>query len=109
MNPTHTRRPEFGEPYQVAAWQYDPAAPIPVWVARKFHSLTHPHTHPFTHSRPRLTALSSISPFIIIATPGDWIVRITPGGQYQAVLTDIEFRLNFEPLPEPCATQPISS
>ncbi len=75
---------------EVTAWQYDPAAPIPVWVARKWHRLGLDNL------------LESIENGK--ARPGQWIVCFNPvpgrnGEPMFTVFTPEEFAAVFKPLP----------
>lgn len=70
----------------IAAWQYDLTAPMPVWVARRWHQLG---------GRARLSCLTGGQ--IQVARPGDWIVCLH--GAVMVALTAVEFALNFEALP----------
>lgn len=79
MQPTHQLRD--GAKDDIIAWQYDAAAPIPVWVARNFHHISSAGlTHRSGH----------------VVKPGEWICR---SGDVAFVLTDEEFHKCFRPIP----------
>jgi hypothetical protein len=85
LTKTHTC---ISERFEVTAWRYDPKAPMPIWVARKFHNLDSSDT---------LTALTQPGE-IQVATPGDWLVT---DGAYVTALPEVLFNLAFVPINTP--------
>jgi len=84
MKPTHCAT--LGNKQDVTAWQFSHTAPIPVWVARKFHQVS---------DKKGWTAIDLYGK-VIEANEGDWVVAPNVGTCF--VLTDKEFNECFKPL-----------
>ena len=84
LRPTHQLK-DFPHS-DVTAWRYDRKAPIPMWVARRFHNL----------GDGRLTALARDGSTVQMHE-GDWVVT---DGNSAFVLTDAEFTGIFHGLPQ---------
>jgi hypothetical protein len=83
VNTTH--RAKLSGP-DVTAWQFNPDAGIPIWVARKFHNIS--------GVRGEWQAIAGTGE-IVDARTGDWCVH----HELQIfVMSDAEFRAAFEPL-----------
>ena len=70
----------------VTAWQYDRKAPVPLWVARRFHNL----------GDGRLTTVAPGGETVHVHE-GDWVVT---DGSMAVVLTDAEFTRIFQKISE---------
>jgi len=82
----HTHQLIVGtEEQQVTAWQFNETAPIPVWVARKFHRIEQTGWQGI-----------AIGGDIVEAHATDWAVIIE---DRVIVLTETEFQFIFKPIP----------
>jgi len=81
MKPTHQ---SIGCAHPVTAWQFSHTAPIPVWVARKFHRI----------EKTGWQGLGSKGE-LVLAKPLDWAVL---ADSTIIVLTDSEFQMLFKPI-----------
>jgi len=85
MKPTHQL--VTGE-YVATAWQFNHKAPIPIWVAKKFHRI---------HEGDSVWQGIGGKNELILANPTDWAVLIEE--KIIVVLTDNEFQKLFKPIP----------
>ena len=83
MKPTHESF--FISDARVTAWQFSRTAPIPVWVAKRFHQIDETGWHGIAKDGS-----------IVKAEPTNWAVVIEDN---IIVLTDVEFTQNFRLLP----------
>jgi len=75
----------------VTAWQFDHAAPIPVWVARKFHRIGEEFGISLSEGWQAIAPNGEI----VEAKPTDWAMVI---GNSIIVLNDSEFQMLFKPI-----------
>ena len=91
MKPTHCAT--LGNKQDVTAWRFSSTAPIPVWVARKFHVIQ--DTFEDGSQQTKWSALSTEGK-VVEAKEGDWVVAPNVGMCF--LLTDAEFNECFKPL-----------
>jgi len=84
MKATHCAT--IGNKQDVTAWQFSRTAPIPVWVARKFHQIPEAEGWTAVDTNGKL----------VEAKEGDWVVAPDVGTCF--VLTNEEFNECFKPL-----------
>lgn len=71
------------------AWQYDPKAPMPIWVFKKCHKLSDGED---------LLTCRIVFGALVQAKPGDWIIRYDEDGNV-ITMSNEEFTADFEPVP----------
>ena len=81
-----THQANFSNHFDITAWQFLPDKPVPVWVTKSFHML----------GNPKVREGISVQGKIIKLRHTEWAIYIE--GEGLLVLTDEQFKSNFNPL-----------